>query len=237
MIYPPRCCVCGDFLWAVPLVAQKENARVCAQCLSGFKAIEPPYCTICGKPFTSNQIENHPCEDCLRNPPFFQTACAPWRYEGPLMEAIHGLKYGQKTFVADILGQMLSQFVKNRFKNQVPLLVMPVPLHSKRLRERGFNQSLLLAKPIAKNLNWELDFLSLKRIRYTPPQTKLSRKERLNNVQSAFHLKKFDNVHEKNILLVDDVTTTGSTLNECARVLLTGGAKAVLGVTLAKAVL
>jgi len=114
---------------------------------------------------------------------------------------------------------------------------MPVPLHPKRLRERGFNQSLLLARQVAHRLNGELDFSSLVRPKYTTPQTTLSKKERQKNVQNAFRLKAPDVVSKKNILLVDDVATTGNTLNECARVLTLGGAKAVFCVTLAKAVL
>jgi ComF family protein len=118
-----------------------------------------------------------------------------------------------------------------------PFLTMPVPLHLKRLRERGFNQSLLLAKHIATGINGELDFLSLTRTKYTLPQTTLSKKERLKNVQNTFFLRTSDAVKKKNILLVDDVATTGNTLNECAKVLSLGGAKAVFCVTLAKAVI
>jgi ComF family protein len=187
-------------------------------------------------PFSSERIENHPCEDCLRTKPFFQAAYAPYRYEGSILEAVHRLKYGQKTFIAHALGPLLAEFVKTRFPLPEPFLTMPVPLHPKRLRERGFNQSLLLARQVSDRLNGELDFLSLVRPKYTIPQTTLSKKERQKNVKNAFHLKTPDAVSKKNILLVDDVATTGNTLNECARVLKSGGAEAVFCVTLAKAV-
>ena len=114
---------------------------------------------------------------------------------------------------------------------------MPVPLHPKKLRERGFNQSLLLAKAVAVKLNGLLDFLSLIRAKETIPQTTLSKTERKKNVQNAFVLKNPAGVLKKNILLVDDVFTTGNTLNECAKVLTRGGAKAVFCVTLARAVI
>lgn len=112
---------------------------------------------------------------------------------------------------------------------------MPVPLHPKRVRERGFNQSLLLARYVARGLKSDLDFLSLKRVRYTLPQTRLAKKERQRNVRGAFQLKTRDAVKGKTILLVDDVFTTGNTMNECARILKQGGSGKVFCVSLARA--
>ncbi len=237
IIYPPRCVICGDFLWQAPLDAGESSKPICRNCTSSFTHIEAPFCTICGMPFGSNDIENHPCEDCLRKKPFFDGAYAPYVYEGPILEAVLRFKYGQKTFIADALGSLLTQFVNAQFTLREPFLIMPVPLHPKRLRERGFNQSLLLANRIAFGLRGKVDFLSLLRIRHTIPQTTLSKKERRKNIENAFFLKSPESVREKNILLVDDVTTTGNTLNECAKVLTRGGAQAVFCVTLAKAVL
>ena len=111
---------------------------------------------------------------------------------------------------------------------------MPVPLHPKRLRERSFNQSLLLARHVARRLGFELDFLSLRRVRYTQPQTGLKKDQRRKNVRKAFDLKAPDVVKGRDVILVDDVTTTGNTLNECARVLKRSGAKNVFCVTLAR---
>jgi ComF family protein len=236
IIFPPRCVICGDFLWRSPFDAGDSPDSICHGCTSDFNSIEAPFCTICGIPFNSERIENHPCEDCLRTKPFFQAAHAPYRYEGSVLEAVHKLKYGQKTFVANAVGPLLAEFVKTRFLLPEPFLTMPVPLHPKRLRERGFNQSLLLARQVAHRLNGELEFLSLIRPKYTTPQTNLSKKDRKQNVQNAFRLKTPDAVRKKNILLVDDVATTGNTLNECARVLKSGGAEAVFCVTLAKTV-
>ena len=237
IIYPPQCTICGNFLWEAPFVEGDFPYSICNNCISGFSLIEAPFCTICGMPFPSEQIENHPCEDCLRTKPFFQGAHAPYRYEGPILEAVLRLKYGKKTFVADSVGPLLAEFVKTRFKNLSSFLIMPVPLHPKRLRKRGFNQSLLLAKHIASRLNGELEFLSLIRTKHTIPQTTLSKRERQKNVKNAFHLKTPETVRKRTILLVDDVATTGNTLNECARILTSGGAETVFCVTLAKAVI
>jgi len=237
IIYPPRCVICGDFLWRAPFDAGDSPNSICRECTSDFSPIDAPFCTICGMPFVSDEIENHPCEDCLRTKPSFQSAYAPYRYEGPVLEAVLRLKYSQKTFVADSLGPLLAEFVKTHFMSLGPFLTMPVPLHPKRLRERGFNQSLLLARHVAASLNGELDFLSLIRTKHTTSQTTLSKRERRKNVQNAFFLRNPDVVKKKNILLVDDVATTGNTLNECAKVLTLGGAEAVFCVTLAKAVI
>jgi ComF family protein len=111
---------------------------------------------------------------------------------------------------------------------------MPVPVHPKKLKEREFNQSLLLARPISNRLEGELDFLSLRRIRNTLPQTGLKGVERRRNVLKAFALEGKRPVAGRAVLLVDDVATTGNTLNECARVLKKGGAKEVLCLVLAR---
>ena len=112
--------------------------------------------------------------------------------------------------------------------------MMPVPLHPRRLRERDFNQSLLLARYVASLLGAELDFLSLRRIRYTQPQTGLKRDERRKNVRRAFQIVDREVVKGRTILLVDDVATTGNTLNECARTLKRSGAEKVFCLTLAR---
>jgi ComF family protein len=237
IIYPPRCVICGDFQRRAPFEAVDSPNSICLNCTSAFETIEAPFCTICGLPFDGNDIENHPCHDCSNTRPHFEAARAPFAYEGPALEAILKLKYGKKTFVAEAVGPLLAEFVKTRFMPPGHVVVMPVPLHPKRLRERGFNQSLLLAREIAKAITGDLDYLSLKRVKHTISQTTLSRKERRKNVRNAFLLKNPGGVARKSILLVDDVMTTGNTLNECAGVLLQGGAKAVFCVTLARAVL
>ena len=137
--------------------------------------------------------------------------------------------------LADALGPLLARFAEERIAESGPaVLIMPVPLHPKRLRERGFNQSLLLARHVSRALHIDLDFLSLRRVRYTPPQASLAKSERKQNVRGAFELKNQDAVKGINILLVDDVVTTGNTLNECARILRKGGARKVFGLSLAR---
>ena len=235
IIYPPRCAICKQFLWKGPLINEDNSLSLCQTCIADFRHISSPLCPICGVPFPSEIKEDHPCEDCLRKRPFYDSAVAPYRYEGPILEAVHRFKYGAKSFLAGSLGPLLSRFTEERIKEPRHLLTMPVPLHPKRVRERGFNQSLLLARHVARGLKSDLDFLSLKRVRYTLPQTKLAKKERQRNVRGAFELNNRDAVKGKTILLVDDVVTTGNTMNECARVLKKGGSGKVFCVSLARA--
>jgi ComF family protein len=235
IIYPPRCAVCDRFLWKGPLSREAHSSFFCPGCTADVSCIASPLCPICGQPFSSEVIEDHLCEDCLRNRPAYEAAWAPYRYEGAILEGIHRFKYGSKSFLADAFGPLLVRFAEDRFDRSGSVLIIPVPLHPKRLRERGFNQSLLLARHVSRALHIDLDFLSLRRVRYTPPQAGLAKKERLKNVRGAFELTNADAVKGKFILLVDDVVTTGNTLNECARILRRGGAEKVFGLSLARA--
>jgi len=115
-------------------------------------------------------------------------------------------------------------------------LVMPVPLHPIRLRERGFNQSVILAREIARRLSIPLDFMTLKRYIYTEPQIHLGKEERLTNVKGVFGVVNKEKILDRNIILIDDVYTTGSTVKECARVLMKSGASSVAVLTFARAV-
>jgi ComF family protein len=207
---------------------------LCEGCSSSFIQITSPLCPVCGRPFASGTERDHVCEDCLRKRPFFEKARAPYLYEGSLLTAIHEFKYAEKTYLARPLGLLLSSFAKTWLHGHRKLLVMPVPLHPKRLRERGFNQSLLLADRVAETLDADLDFSSLKRIRYTKPQTGLGSKERKRNVRKAFGVSSREAVKGREVLLVDDVATTGSTLNECARTLKRAGCRQVFCLVLAR---
>lgn len=230
IIYPPRCPVCGSFQ-----DGDREGAgiSICGACLEGFSLIPSPRCSVCGRPFSSG-IEDHLCEACLRKRPFYDWTAAPYLYEGTMMEALHRLKYGGKSHLAGPLGALLADFAVDSFGEMGKALVMPVPLHPKRLRERGFNQGLLLARPVARRLGADLDYLSLRRIKDTRSQTGLKSDERRKNVRRAFELIDPGAVKKRTVILVDDVATTGSTLNECARVLRRSGARKVFCLVLAR---
>ena len=234
IIYPPRCPVCGEFLCKESPGPENKDLCFCRTCSADFHEITSPICPICGSPFMSGTGKDHTCEECLRNRPFYEASAAPYLYEGALMTAVHQFKYGEKTFLSDYLGPILSQFAETWIKESGNILTMPVPLHPKRLRERGYNQSLLLARHVAAELDTELDFLSLRRVKYTLSQTGLGKEERRKNVRRAFRLVNPDAVKGKTVLLIDDVATTGNTLNECSRMLVRSDCKKVLCLTLAR---
>ena len=231
-VYPPRCHICHDFLQC----GQPENGSgfFCQACSDDFNPITSPICPVCSAPLDASQ-EDHWCEDCLRKRPHYEATHACYLYDGAVMDVIHQFKYGAKSYLSESLGPLFAQFTGNLFLKSDKLLTMPVPLHPKRLRERGFNQSLLLARHVAVQLGTDLDFLSLRRIKYTSPQTGLGKEERRKNVRNAFQLTHSEAVKGKTVLLVDDVATTGNTLNECARILKKSGSRDVFCLVLARA--
>lgn len=234
LIYPPRCSICEKFLWKNRARRDQQELLFCEPCFYGFSEITSPLCPICGRPFVSEVDEDHLCEDCLRKRPYYDAMRAPYLYEGGIMEAIHQFKYARKSHLANSLGLLLTSFARKWLDKTDGTLMMPVPLHPRKLREREFNQSLLLARHAAPLLGTELDFLSLRRIKYTQPQTGLKSDERRKNVRRAFQLVDRKVVKGRSVLLVDDVTTTGSTLNDCARTLKRAGAREVFCLTLAR---
>lgn len=158
-------------------------------------------------------------------------------YEGPLREAIHRWKYQGKIYITPLFGEWMAKRFPDHWRTDLFDLVIPVPLHPQRLRERGFNQALLLAKEVSRRLGIPYRKQVLEKRRPTVPQVSLSGTEREKGVRGTFFLKNEEEVKEKGILLVDDVYTTGATVNECAKVLLAGGAKRVDVFTLVHAVL
>jgi ComF family protein len=234
LIYPPRCLICQAFLQDQVTLLGGQDLPFCEACFNDFTEITSPICALCGRPFSDGTEQDRICEDCLRKRPSYDFARAPYLYGGALMKAIHELKYAQRSHLADSLGLLLASFAQTWIGELKAPLVMPVPLHPRRLRARGFNQSLLLARGVAAKTGAELDFLSLRRTRFTKPQTELSSEERRKNVRKAFEVVKPEAVKGKTIVLVDDVATTGSTLNECAKALKRAGADRVLCLVLAR---
>ncbi|HIJ57275.1 MAG TPA: ComF family protein [Deltaproteobacteria bacterium] len=213
---------------------------VCPACLSLFIPVHSPLCPDCGVVFQSNAGDDHQCEACIKAPKRFHKARAFGIYDQSLMELIHCFKYRGKIQLARAFGAMLLlTFLCFWNENEVDLVV-PVPLHKKRFRKRGFNQSHLLIKTweSMKIASYRLPHMErdvLLRQRWTEPQTGLGRKERIRNIKDAFKVDAPDQVRRKRILLVDDVYTTGATADECSKTLLSSGAERVDVLTLARA--
>ena len=157
-------------------------------------------------------------------------------YEGPLQESIHRWKYEGKIHLTPFFGRWMAEELFNYWDADIPDLLVPVPLHVQRLRERGFNQALLLVRELSRCTG--IPYLNgiLRKKRATVPQVQLSGSERERGVRGTFEVFEKESVEERWILLVDDVFTTGATVNECARVLVAAGAQRVDVFTLARAV-
>uniref|UniRef100_UPI004055F57A ComF family protein n=1 Tax=Candidatus Electrothrix sp. TaxID=2170559 RepID=UPI004055F57A len=204
---------------------------LCLNCHHDASEILPPFCTCCGTPLYLG--DNHLCLSCLEKPLILTKARSSFLYQEPISILVRQLKFkGNLTGLASLAA--LTKKTAAFTDLNPPDLILPVPLHIKRLRERGFNQSQLLAQVCFSQWQDKIRFDLLKRQRATVPQTRLSGKARRHNLHQAFCLEKPNEISGKNILLVDDVFTTGSTLHECAKVLLAAGAAEVAAFTVAR---
>ena len=228
IILPPACPLCEkDICAAGSLFCGACYADLCSTLLKS------PMCAMCGVTFISKASENHLCSECITGPPSYAMARSVFAYDGPVKEAIRLFKYSGRSTLGAPLGDLL-RLVTNSLPAP-PGLVMPVPLHKKRLRARGFNQSLLLARQVAGIFSAPLSYDNLKRTRHTAEQVNLTRGQRAANVAGAFELERPGEVEGTTVALVDDVYTTGATIKECAKVLKKAGA-AVYALTLARAI-
>lgn len=232
VFFPPRCEVCGSFLG---IGAGREGLRkaFCDSCLKGFVSIEAPICPICGVPFYSEGAD-HYCEACLRRPPAYDCIRALYHYEGPVSAAVHAYKFGNTIRLAGSLGRAMGQYAVGWLGHNPEYLTVPVPLYPGRLRKRGFNQSALLARHVARAASMGLDLYTFRRVKDTPAQSRLGKQARRRNVRGAFVVTDPAKFAGKTVVLVDDVATTGSTLHECAVVLKKAGADAVLCLVFAR---
>ncbi len=166
----------------------------------------------------------------------FVSARAAVHFGGPAQELIHRLKYGKKVHLARPLGLMAANHLDGFLNDTGAEMIVPVPLHAKRLKERGFNQSILLAHFLSKSRHIPISRNNLRRIRWTEPQISLSPEDRVKNVRGAFAIRKPELFEDKKLVLVDDVYTTGSTVGECAKILKRAGAGQIYVATVARAV-
>ncbi len=226
---PNQCPCCDRFL--------SENEKgICKDCLSGIKWIEPPFCSICGLPFLSRNIENHPCSDCMSKKRYFTIARSIGFYEGTLRMAIHQWKYEGKDSLTPFFVKWIKEGLYRYWPSPFFDLIIPVPLHKSRLRHRGFNQALLLVKQLSKLTGIPYGKRVLIKKRPSTPQVDLGLTEREKVLKGSFEVAKKEGVEGKRILLIDDVYTTGATVNECSKALIREGAKSVDVLTLAHTV-
>lgn len=208
-IFPPRCLVClgeGD--------VQRDLCSACAHELQRLGAC----CQCCAEPLSSPGL----CGRCLRAAPFYDQVSAPFIYAPPLDRLIKAFKFDGHLEAGRLLAALLTDFLTDALsQHERPQCLLPVPLHPNRLRERGFNQALELARPLAKRLAIPLLPNALQRIRDTPQQAQLALPQRQRNIRAAFALRQA--LSMQHVAIIDDVMTSGSTVNELARVLRAAG--------------
>jgi ComF family protein len=233
-LLPARCAGCDTFL------PPQSARRLCSTCLASLQRIDDPICQTCGVPFTFESADFALCQRCVKAPPSFGKARALFSYRRSadagtdiLGSVIRRHKYGPN----QALGAVLAELLDERLPVDTDYdAVVPVPLHRRRLIRRGFNQSALLAAAVTRKLGCRLDVTALIRVIATSPQTAQDLDSRRRNVHNAFAVRYPEGVTGLKILLIDDVLTTGATVNECSKVLRAAGARAVDVLTIARAI-
>jgi ComF family protein len=230
LIFPLECKICKRNLEAGNLT------YICGECFNRITFLQRPYCHKCGKPFT---ISGYPparlCRECRTGGAYFDRIYALGRYKGVLREAILLLKYKRVRALIDPLGELLVKYCQRSLKMDDFDVIFPVPLFRARKQEREFNQTEVLARIIGKHFLLPVSVGNLLRIRDTKGMNALGPPERKKNVKDAFKVKRKTELRERNILLLDDICTTGATVDECSRLLLEAGAKGVSALILARA--
>ena len=227
LIYPRHCTVCGD-------AVGNAGRYVCWDCRAGIDIVAAPFCECCGDPAEGRVEQRFTCSFCARQKPHFELARSAARYRKPLDTVLQSFKYRFATCLNADLLPLLAACVNTHYGHVRFDGVTDVPLHPLKERIRTYNQSRLLARGLAGIAEAGRFISCLRRVRPTPTQTGLSARARRINVKDAFEPTKREWIEGRTLLLVDDVMTTGATVNECARTLKMAGAAGVYVVTVAR---
>lgn len=232
VFFPSDCRLCHT-----PLVSV-TRLPVCPECLDSLAPIRMAQCVLCGERLAPAQllIGNGQCQACCEYPPNFDRAVSYGEYDAGIRDLIHLLKYDAVLPAAKPLGKLLAESIENLRLADTDVVVVPVPLHSSKRRERRFNQAELIARAALKHLpsRLELDRNVLVRERATRSQVGLDREARIENMHGAFRVTAPQRIQGRTVVVVDDVMTTGTTVSECARVLKLAGAEKVFAATVAR---
>ena len=214
VLFPPHCMLCGE--------SGRAEMDLCQPCLDELPA-NRHRCSRCALPLSIEHKEIL-CGECQKSPPLFEHCLAPYRFEGAISELINGFKFHAKLANGRLLSTLLADAIESHSMD-LPELIIPVPLPSRRLKERGYNQALELARPIAKQFQIPINYKLIRRVRNTPAQSGLNRKKRQTNTRGAFELTQ--EIKQRHVVLIDDVVTTGSTVEELTKLLKKAGVQRV----------
>ncbi|WP_419815406.1 double zinc ribbon domain-containing protein [Glacieibacterium sp.] len=226
VLLPPRCPACRDVV--------RIDGSFCAGCWAGLRFLTAPWCARCGLPFAHDLGDASECGACLLKPPRYTTARSALAYDGTARPVLLGFKHGDRQHLARLMAPQLAR-VGMDWLGPDSLLV-PVPLHRSRLWQRGFNQAALLARLVGRRTGTPLLVDGLKRVKRTRLSRGMNRRQRTENVRSAFRVARPTAITGRRIVLIDDVLTTGATVEACSRVLLRAGATSVHVLTWARVV-
>jgi len=217
-ILPKRCMACAELT--------QDGGGFCSSCWREFEFITKPFCISCGRSFALDIAEGHICLGCLKAKPHYDSARSLFKFNAISKKVIHAFKYYDKTILATNFAEMLCL----RYMDEISdaNLIIPVPMHKLKRLMRMYNQAALLASAIGAYLQKPVSFNILKKTKWTKPQTLLPRKSRLTNIAGSIAIENSDNVIGKNIILIDDVMTTGTTISLCAKLLKKAGAKKIV---------
>jgi competence protein ComFC len=223
ILFPPKCAICGAY----------DRGAICTSCETLIQPLKSPFCRICGKP-KDRFFQKDLCNDCNSGYPVFNMARSAFIYDGVLKEALHKFKFCSKKKLGEALGVLLS---KHLSASDIPLqdidVIIPIPLPRKRQQERGYNQSAVIAEILAGHFNIELDVNSLIKIKDIKRQHDLKREDRFVNIKGAFKCRK---TTYKKALLIDDIYTTGATVQEASLAMKDAGITDIYVMTLARAI-
>ncbi len=227
LLFPLSCTICSA-------TTSASGSALCADCLAQVTIVNSPLCTVCGLEMENSAAGDHLCGSCLRKKPPYDSARAVARYQEPVSTLLHTLKYQGDISVLPALQTVIDLLP------QVPVggsdRIIPVPLHIRRLRSRGFNQAKLLAELFFSDNREQILHDCLQRTQHTDPQTTLDGIARRKNLKGAFTVQKAEQIKGRSVFLVDDVFTTGTTVAECSKVLRAAGALSVQVLTVARVV-
>jgi competence protein ComFC len=228
LVYPAVCQICREQR------ATKAESYLCTSCCRKLRPIEPPFCAKCGTPFEGEIGGTFECSECKDVDLKFDSARAAVRVDAFMLDVVHKYKYARWMWFEKFLGELLVRVAAPELRKERWDLIVPVPLHSMKKREREFNQADRLAKYLSRAIGVPMNTSILKRIAPTQSQTHLTRAERAENVKKAFALRAPVDLKGMHIVLIDDILTTGATTSACAGILRKAGAAKIQVWTVAR---